>query len=143
MKPKAWIVDVDGTIALRGDRSPYDMTRVGEDRPHTAIVELVDALCLYNDHGDRRDIIYVSGRNEAARGDTEQWINDNLACRPNHLFMRPDGDSRSDEIIKAEILDRHILPTWDVVGVIDDRNRVVDMWRSKGLTCLQVAPGDF
>jgi probable HAF family extracellular repeat protein len=25
----------------------------------------------------------------------------------------------------------------------DDRNRVVDMWRSLGLTCLQVAPGDF
>jgi hypothetical protein len=27
--------------------------------------------------------------------------------------------------------------------VLDDRNQVVDMWRSIGLICLQVAEGDF
>ena len=27
--------------------------------------------------------------------------------------------------------------------VLDDRKQVVDMWRSLGLTCLQVADGDF
>jgi hypothetical protein len=26
---------------------------------------------------------------------------------------------------------------------VDDRQRVVDMWRSNGLTCLQVAEGNF
>ena len=27
--------------------------------------------------------------------------------------------------------------------VLDDRNQVVKMWRENGLTCLQVAEGDF
>jgi hypothetical protein len=30
-----------------------------------------------------------------------------------------------------------------VVGVLDDRNRVVRMWRGLGLLCCQVAPGAF
>ena len=31
----------------------------------------------------------------------------------------------------------------DVFAVFDDRNQVVDMWRDNGLTCFQVADGDF
>ena len=31
----------------------------------------------------------------------------------------------------------------DVFAVFDDRQQVVDMWRSNGLTCFQVADGDF
>jgi hypothetical protein len=27
--------------------------------------------------------------------------------------------------------------------ILDDRNQVVDMWRSIGLPCFQVAPGNF
>ncbi len=37
----------------------------------------------------------------------------------------------------------HVEDHWSVQFVMDDRQRVVDMWRSKGLKCLQVAPGDF
>ena len=31
----------------------------------------------------------------------------------------------------------------NVAMVFDDRNQVVDMWRKSGLTCFQVADGDF
>ena len=31
----------------------------------------------------------------------------------------------------------------DVFAVFDDRQQVVDMWRQNGLTCFQVADGDF
>jgi hypothetical protein len=31
----------------------------------------------------------------------------------------------------------------DVFMTVDDRQKVVDMWRDLGLTCFQVAPGDF
>ena len=30
-----------------------------------------------------------------------------------------------------------------IVCIFDDRSKVVDMWRDNGLTCMQVAPGDF
>src|ERR1700722_613543 len=39
--PKCDIVDVDGTVALKGDRDPYDETRVHEDRPNTRVIEQV------------------------------------------------------------------------------------------------------
>ena len=31
----------------------------------------------------------------------------------------------------------------DVICVYDDRQKVVDMWREIGLTCMQVAPGEW
>ena len=31
----------------------------------------------------------------------------------------------------------------EVVAVFDDRDKVVKMWREIGLTCMQVAPGNF
>jgi hypothetical protein len=30
-----------------------------------------------------------------------------------------------------------------VLFVVEDRNRVVEMWREEGLVCLQCAPGEF
>jgi hypothetical protein len=39
-----------------------------------------------------------------------------------------------------------ILKTVDksnILYAVDDRQRVVDMWRSNGITCLQVAEGNF
>lgn len=57
--------------------------------------------------------------------------------------MRPAGDKRRDDIIKAEIFDQHIRGHHNILLVLDDRDSVVKMWRSMGLTCLQVAEGNF
>jgi hypothetical protein len=40
------------------------------------------------------------------------------------------------------MLDKH-ADIDDVFLVVDDRNKVVDMWRTLGLTVFQVAEGDF
>jgi hypothetical protein len=75
-------------------------------------------------------------------GKTAEWL-DRHSIRYTRLFMRPDGDSRPDDILKEEILDRDILPHWIPEMALDDRDRVVAMWRRRGIPCLQVAPGDF
>ena len=59
------------------------------------------------------------------------------------LFMRADGDYRADSIVKEEIYHDKIEPVYNVLLVLDDRDSVVKMWRSLGLTCLQVAEGNF
>jgi hypothetical protein len=41
------------------------------------------------------------------------------------------------------IYENLIKPEYNVLCTIDDRQRVVDMWRSIGLTCLQVDYGNF
>ena len=63
-----------------------------------------------------------------------------------YLFMRPDERRHDpDHQIKQGMLGE-ILKTVDkknIMYAVDDRQRVVDMWRANGLTCLQVAEGNF
>jgi hydroxymethylpyrimidine pyrophosphatase-like HAD family hydrolase len=86
-------------------------------------------------------IIFCSGRPERCRADTEAWLAKHYIYDYT-LLMRPDGDFRADYIVKQEILDNHIDKD-RVLFVMDDRQQVVDMWRRNGLTCFQVAKGDF
>lgn len=135
--PKAWLVDMDGTLAKMNGRGPFEWHRVGEDQPNEAVVDVVRALA------DRDNaIVVVSGRDGCCLDQTESWLDD-WSVPWDELLMREAGDTRKDSIVKSEIFWRDIAPHWDVVGVLDDRNQVVDMWRSLGIPCLQVAPGDF
>lgn len=144
---KVWIVDIDGTLALKGDRSPFDWSRVGEDLPNTPVIRVVEALLYLGDN-----IVFMSGRMEQCRAQTALWLNANIDCCNVHvtrsdcceqLFMRADEDYRPDTIVKRELFDNHVKDRYDVIGVIDDRDSVVRQWRSMGLTCLQVADGNF
>lgn len=138
----AIIVDVDGTVALNNGRSPYDWSRVSEDLPNKPVIAVVEAMARTG-----VKVIFCSGRSEECRPDTEKWLAEHLSgigCVGwGGLFMRKAGDYRQDFIVKAEILEREILPNYNVVVVFDDRDSVVKMWRQLGLTCLQVAPGKF
>jgi hypothetical protein len=141
VKPAAWIVDIDGTLALRTERRWFDWHRVGEDLPNEPVVRLVRAL-----RRDRYEILFLSGRKEQCHPQTMRWLREVafLAAWPAHLFMRADNDDRPDEVIKREIYETRVAPTYDVVGVVDDRDKVVRMWREQlGLMCAQVADGDF
>ena len=137
-RPSAVLVDVDGTLALAQGRSPYDESTVSEDLPNTAIITIVQAL-----HRDGHRIIVLSGRTETARADTLAWLKRHLQVPIDALYLRAVGDRRKDVVIKHEIYRRRIKNHYEILCVLEDRNQVVDLWRSLDLTCLQVAPGDF
>lgn len=152
-KQDAIIVDIDGTLALRTNRGPYDESRVYEDQPNTNIINLINALQIgYQTDYDLPErqpfndtiLIFVSGRHETSRPDTLKWLSTHVRnILPWALYMREDKDNRNDAVVKQEIYDAHIRDHYNVIAVFDDRDRVVKMWRSLGLTCLQVAEGDF
>ncbi|MEU6716003.1 hypothetical protein ABZ897_31440 [Nonomuraea sp. NPDC046802] len=137
--PKLWIVDIDGTVALRGERGPYDWDRVGEDQPNPPVVAIVQALLR-----DGHRIAYVSGRKERCRHQTERWLRAHIGywADTEGLWMRSNRDNRPDVQVKRDIYHQHFAHL-DVFGVIDDRAAVVAMFRSAGLTVLQVAEGNF
>lgn len=57
--------------------------------------------------------------------------------------MREDGDMTKDSTVKKNIYQNNISIRYSVELVLDDRQQVVNMWRDIGLTCYQVAFGDF
>jgi hypothetical protein len=136
--PEAVLVDIDGTVALMGGRSPYDMSRVGEDQPNPAVITAVRAMHAFGHH-----IVFCSGRTDDGRAKTEHWLAEHVRVPYEALFMRATGDVRKDSIVKAEIFESEIRHRWSVTGVFDDRAQVVRMWRSLGLTVFQVADGNF
>lgn len=117
-------------------RSPYDYSRVSEDKVDTVVRDVLVQL------QETYPIIIVSGRKAECRDETLAWLNKNY-IHPDELFMRADGDNRPDSIVKYEILMNDIAPGYAVKGVFDDRNSVVEMWRNVGLKCFQVEYGDF
>lgn len=137
-KPTAFGVDIDGTLANHEPhRGPYDTTQYHLDTVHEPIREIVQSL-----YDTNHRIVVFTGRSEDFRDVCEQWLNDNQI--PFHvLVMRPSGDTRNDAIVKAELFDRYIAPNYNFIAQFDDRNRVVDMFRARGIKCLQVQPGNF
>lgn len=136
-KQNAYIFDIDGTLAKMTGRSPYDYTQVHTDIPNPSITMIARLLKLSG-----LPIILCSGRKAECKEATEKWLQDN-AISYDFLFMRATDDSRKDSIVKKEIYDTHIKDKYNVLAVFDDRNQVVDMWRSLGLTCLQCDYGNF
>ncbi|MCU0449356.1 MAG: AAA family ATPase [Bernardetiaceae bacterium] len=139
--PPCVIVDIDGTVAERADRSPFDWGRVGEDRPKWPVIRLVKLL-----EKSGYAIVFFSGRDAVCRPQTVAWLNQFFEWQNEdyQLFMRAENDSRKDSIIKKELYEAHVVGRYWADLVVDDRNQVVDMWRQElGLTCLQVDYGDF
>ena len=136
-KQNAYIFDIDGTLAKMNGRSPYDYTKVSTDVPNHNITMIARTLAASG-----LPIIVVSGREASCREETEKWLKEN-SIPYSALFMREAEDKRNDAIVKREIYDNHLKDTYNILAVFDDRNRVVDMWRSLGLTTLQVDYGFF
>jgi predicted kinase len=131
-----YIFDIDGTLALMKDRSPYEWDKVNQD---TLFKDVKRILTLLQQNFK---IIIVSGRDSVCYDLTKKWLIDNgIYC--DNLFMRKNNDTRPDYVVKSEIFMNNIDQQYNVLGVFDDRDCVVKMWRDFGITCFQVAYGDF
>lgn len=134
MKPTAIMVDIDGTLAhMNGKRSPFNWSAVKQDD----VDEVIASITRHYKH-----VIIMSGRDEVCRKETQEWLNKH-DIRFDKLIMRPTKDNRPDEIVKWELYKLHVEPDYKIDFILDDRNKVVKMWRENGLKCLQVAEGNF
>lgn len=139
------ICDIDGTLAdikhrkhlVEKGRPQWDefFEAMGIDEVNYWCKELLECMSA------RHEIVYVTGRPENYREHTEEWMSrHNIPS--GRLYMRKEGDRRPDNKVKSDIFDEH-LKDKEIIFVLEDRKRVVDMWRSKGLTVLQCEEGDF
>lgn len=139
------IFDIDGTLADVSERirhlkkKPKDWNAFFAGMAQDKTIHSMVRLCnLLYDSGI--EIILCSGRSEEHRLETVEWL-DKHGVKYHDLLLRRDGDRRSDVVVKREILAG--LDKSKILFVVEDRSRVVAMWRSEGLVCLQCAPGEF
>ena len=151
-KPNIVIADLDGTIALMEHRRHWlDAERHPEmtsderwrkffaecvnDQPNWPMIHTLQAL--------QRAGYYIhifSGRSDEVREETVGWL-EAFNAPYDHLRMRAAGDFTKDEELKRQWITEYDMS--QILCVFDDRQKVVDMWRSLGLACFQIAPGDF
>lgn len=152
----AIICDLDGTLCNIDHRLHYVKRAQGERKDWKSFFDFlsqdsVNQWCadILKSMSKNTTIVYCSGRPDNHREPTVKWLKDNDLYAfegPNydfHLYMRPRNDSREDSIVKEIILDFEILTRFVPSFMIDDRGRVVEMWRKRGFVCLQCAPGNF
>ncbi len=146
---KTVIFDVDGTIAdcehrrhLVDGSQPKDWV---EFRRQTVFDTPVEWVCniakRFIAAGDQ--VAFFSARNESERTVTESQIDKWIGGGHKGLFLRPNDSYDPDEVFKAELADKFEEIGGKIDLVFDDRNKVVDMWRARGTTVVQVADGDF
>ena len=163
------IFDLDGTLANIDSRRDISMKPNGKldwdifaapnsiltlDKPNAPVIKMAQMF-----KADGFKIVIFSGRNDRGFDATVQWLNDFkvpfdlLVMRPDKFksesFPIADGNPATpdmrfmpDEILKKVMLD-NFVDINDVFLVVDDRDKVVKMWRDLGLNTFQVAPGDF
>lgn len=150
------IFDLDGTIAdieLRRKKAMRDNGRINWsiffdprnipiDKPLSGIVELYHAMIMAG-----HTVVVFSGRSDITRDATMKWFFTNDINTPHILKMRIDGDFSPDQDLKrnwlAELLETEQIELEDILFVVDDRKKVVEMWRELDLLCLHCAEGDF
>ncbi len=152
MRP-IYIFDLDGTLALLSERreklikdtsNPHRWrdfyAACDTDLPNKSVVK---TLRMLKEAG--AEIRIWSARSDEVWDKTMKWLDDNVGLRNiDHIRMRPAGNTEDDRVIKTRYWNE--LPDGDksrVVAVFDDRDKVVEMWRSRGIACYQVAYGNF
>tara|TARA_R100000700_G_C3151885_1_gene130315 strand:+ start:582 stop:1091 length:510 start_codon:yes stop_codon:yes gene_type:complete len=169
MNKKTVIFDLDGTLANIDVRRDKSMKPNGKldwnifaapdsimnwDTPNVPVIKMAQLF-----KNDGFNIVIFSGRNDRGFFATRDWLKihnvpyDLLVMRPDKFQSKawpiahgnpatPDMRFMPDEILKKAMLDTFVDIN-DVFLVVDDRDKVVKMWRDLGLNTFQVAPGDF
>lgn len=124
-KPKAIIVDVDGTVAdMKDYRGPFQWDLVDLDDPRPFVIEMVE-----NYHALGYKVIFLSGRSDVCRDLTRDWLDRHIGFLSwDELYMRKEGDYRKDAEIKEEIFWTELADSYNIVAAIDDRPMMIRRW---------------
>jgi beta-phosphoglucomutase-like phosphatase (HAD superfamily) len=120
------IFDIDGVLADVRHRIHFVETKPKDWRRFFAATAqdtpLSDGFTLLRAHAGEHEICYLSGRPEATRDVTEQWLASNGAAAGD-VILRPTADYRPAVDYKLEALHR-LASQREIAAVVDDDPRV-------------------
>lgn len=136
---KAIIFDLDGTLADTKDAEALHKinhpTFAKEAREADPFPNVVAKLKEEKDKG--RNIVILTARSSYYRQETKSWLN-NHGIPYDALYMRHAGDERKDKKVKKELLEKDVLPNFEVKKAYDDKEKNVKMFRKEGIKATQV-----
>lgn len=146
-----YVFDYDGTLANVEHRRHF--VADGNRQWRQFFAECVNDAPYPNVVQTLRDLVSAghrvevwSGRSDEVRAESEAWLDQHVYSGASKLLtrMRPEKDYQSDvELKRSWLHEEYAAGNPAPTVVFDDRQCVVDMWREEGVTCAQVAPGDF
>lgn len=138
--PMVIVSDLDGTLTTGPkNRSPYEWHKVGNDDINLGLSHILDGVKLMK----YAKVFIFSGRDAVCRPETEEWL-ERHDIEYDGLFMRGEGDNRSDEIVKSELIEKHIKGQYNILVWFDDRVRVANMLRDVyGINVAQFGDPNF
>lgn len=139
-KEEAVIFDLDGTLAdphkHKQKHKRRDTNWAEEARTAPAIRKNVKKLRKQEKKGE--DIVIMTARSADYKKETKEWLKHH-DIKPKDLIMRPKGtEGVSDKKIKKELLEKKILPKYDVKKAYDDRSKNIKMFKKKGIKAKKV-----
>ena len=158
-----YLFDIDGTLAnidhrrvhLQDGKNDWKTfnSLMAQDTPNDQIFRIFKNM--FFDHSSDNSIgipLLVSGRSNDFRYETFKWVRNHLGLIPSFertktlfesMYMRPSGDYRPDEVVKKDLLFhiRKDYPNKKIMGVFDDRPKVIKMWRENGLFVFDCSQG--
>ena len=160
---KLYVFDIDGTLANAGHRLHHIIFNANQLKPGQVMADLnpdwdafyaeqmndtpiMSVIHTMNALSVDSDIMFITGRRNAVRDETINWIDPyaSFAVEDCKMFMRPDGDKRHDYEVKEDIYNSLLDEDKErLVAVFEDRQQVVDMWRRLGIKCYQVVEGNY
>ena len=126
--PSAVIIDVDGTLAIRGERGIYEFEKCEVD---TVCREVKQILEMIKNQMEVK-ILIMTGREAIHRGTTERWLLTNTIPYDT-LYMRSAWDGNKGHIIKKQLYDTFIKDKFNILFVMEDEKYSIQMWKEEGL----------
>lgn len=128
------VFDLDGTLAdtrhrlhhLEGSPKRWDafFRAAVDDTP------LDDGVALALERAEDCDIVYVTGRPERCRRDTEEWL-ERYGLPRGRIWMRSDRDRRPARTTKLELVKR-LARNRTIEVIVDDDELVCDAYQAAG-----------
>lgn len=121
------ICDLDGTLALYGNKNPYERD-FENDYFNAPVLDVLKGL-----HPDTK-LVFLSGRTDKYKKETEMFLTKEFLPDSYELHMRSDSDMRRDSHVKMNLFKQHIQGKYNVLYVLDDRLQVIEeCWEKLGL----------
>lgn len=143
MKKDTVVIDLDGTLAnidhrlhyIKREKPDWDgfFKACVDDKLNDWCAELITAM-----RNTFKTVLIVSARSKLVEVETKEWLDKIFGPFFSDyalVMLRENGDTTPDDDLKIKWL--HSYGKERILFVVDDRQCVVDMWRSEGLVCLQ------